>query len=347
MKVGIRVDASSDIGLGHVMRCLGLAETFRKRGHEVIFFSIYKLGIDKILDGNFRVEEVIEDEIEFLNKRFNQEKMDLLIVDKYDVSFGYFQRLKKIGIKTVYIDDLNKEEYSVEFIINGNVTGDLYNYESYYKKEQLIVGLKYNMLREGFTKNQRNETLNEVKTVVITTGGSDQNEIAEIFANYMVMDYDLKNLDINILVGPGYEESYISRLIEFANKYEQVQLVANSKNILLYKNIKKVCIIELMKKADIVISASGSTTYELCSLGVPSIIYIDSYDQENIYQYFVEKGCMKGLGYKSDIEKKQFTAMLKMIINNKDLRENMSKKMAEVVDGKGNERIVKFLEMYL
>ena len=111
MKVIIRADANSNIGQGHVMRCLSLCDAFKDKGHECLFVCAKDTPMDFIMNRGYDVYYLttaydrMDDELSLLEQIIAEEKADLLIIDSYYVSVNYLQSVKEI-IKTVYLDDV-------------------------------------------------------------------------------------------------------------------------------------------------------------------------------------------------------------------------------------------------
>ena len=96
-----------------------------------------------------------------------------------------------------------------------------------------------------------------------------------------------------------------------------------------------------MKKCDIAISAAGSTLYELCAVGVPTVAYSLADNQIVATEEFERLGIMLNAGdcrtntcFVENIE--QF---MNQLSDNKALREQLSSEMQKLVDGNGAERI--------
>lgn len=108
LNIGIRVDGSANIGMGHIMRCLSLAKGFRNAGANVYFLSRFEQGISRIRQDNFEVLEMpyrksrnsggffygdaseLEEDAEEIICRIRAFNLDVLIIDSYNVSREFF-----------------------------------------------------------------------------------------------------------------------------------------------------------------------------------------------------------------------------------------------------------------
>ncbi|MEN2775434.1 UDP-2,4-diacetamido-2,4,6-trideoxy-beta-L-altropyranose hydrolase [Acetivibrio clariflavus] len=345
IKVAIRADGSKNIGMGHVMRCLSLAKGFRNSGIDVLFLSKYEQGILKIREEGFEAIEFSHDTethyegfcyggAKFLGKEAEEiievlkdKNIDVLFIDSYNVSEEFFLKLKPFVKKLCYIDDINKFSYPVDVLINGNITGEYLNYESYYKDEIMLLGLKYNLIREEFKGLPDRKTNRAVKEIMITTGGSDPFDLSYRLSQIILSDSTFKNIKINIVAGSGFEN--IDRLRELKRKNTDIEI---------YENVSKMS--EIMLKSDVAISAGGSTLYELCACGTPTLAVIVAENQRAVVDMLCTKGYIESLGWYNNFSDEEFLLKLKNLCENFEKREHYSKKMQKLVDGNGVKRIV-------
>lgn len=344
IKVGIRADGNKNIGMGHIMRCLSLAKGFRNKGIEVFFLSKYEQGIVKIREEGFEVIELshniecniegfyygdsktLEKEGEEIIAGIRAQSINILFIDSYNVTEGFLLKLKPLVKKLCYIDDLNKFSYPVDILINGNVNGEFLDYEGYYEDEIMLLGLKYNLLRDEFKELSQRLINKEVKEIMITTGGSDPFDLTTHLTELIISDSILKDIGINIIVGNGF------------TKLEELRdLSRNNTRITIYESVSKMS--EIMLKSDIAISAGGSTLYELCACGTPTLAFIIAENQEPLVDMFCEKGYIQTLGWYNAFSDEDFLLKLKFLCKDYDKRVLFSKKMQKLVDGEGANRI--------
>ncbi|ALB44534.1 UDP-2,4-diacetamido-2,4,6-trideoxy-beta-L-altropyranose hydrolase [Clostridium beijerinckii] len=351
MKIAIQADGGTEIGMGHVMRTLVLAKELLKendvfyicRGeskdgckqytkvsdNEVnsldklekfeINYSKYSHGIKKILSKGFRVKLINEDNLINELKCINA---DMLITDSYSVNEDYFHETKKIFRKTTYIDDTNKHNFDVDFLINQNIDAIDFEYKVN-DDTKLLLGTKYLLLRDEFKKMPSKTIREKIKDIIITVGGADPYNLTEKVLNYI---REL-NYNFHIVIGPSFvDTSFVEKL--------------NSDNVKFYHNAN-MC--EIMKKCDMAISACGSTLYELSACGVPTLGIIIAENQNGIASKLNEMGIIKNLGWYGKINKEEFLNSINKLANDYELRKSLSNKASKLVDGKGAERIAKVL----
>lgn len=352
IKVCFRVDGGNNVGLGHVSRCLSLAQAFRRNGHEVFFISKLDEGITRIKNENFDVFPIRQDcsgsnstniaeEINKINHILRKAQLDVLIVDSYNVSHEYFLALRIFARRLVYIDDINLFPYPVDIVINGNITGKFLGYQKYNQGQRFLVGPEFNLIRTEFCNLLPRKVNVRVNEIMITTGGADTYNLTTKLLNILLQKQEYRNIRINILVGSGFTNCNDLERLRRSNS--NIFLYANSvlpnppKNI-IYSNVSSI-----MLRSDLAISAGGSTLYEFAACGTPVLAIIIADNQERIVQKMDELGYLINLGWYDQLNDDNFLNTFKEAIDNYKKREEISHKGQKLVDGKGTERIVQFI----
>lgn len=346
--VGIRTDGGPDIGMGHMMRCLSLAKEFRRKGNRVCFICSVSEGIRKVIEEGFEVIQLdreINERItvsssfksDFLKEAYQmvsvlgKNDIQVLIVDKYDIPAKYFFTVKPYVRKLIYIDDLNKLVYPVDIVINGNITAAYMNYEKYSADQQLLLGPAYNMIREEFRNVPKKKIYKSVKHIMVTTGGSDSHGMTLKFLGMILSNQEFADQRIHVILGSLFTQ--ITDLKKIGQRDHRV---------ILYENVSSIW--EIMHRADIAVSAGGTTLYELAACGTPTLAFVSADNQEFLVEKMHEKGYVISLGWFYQIEASAFLSQLKAFINDYQRRENMSRQAQNLVDGRGVERIVKHID---
>lgn len=327
MKIGIRADGGSSIGMGHIMRTLVLAKELAKYA-EVFYIcktdsnelDKYIGGINKVKKEGFEVQLIEENNIIEGLKYINA---DILITDNYDVNEEYFNKTKLMFKKVGYIDDNNLlSYYNVDFLINQNLGAEEFKYKANIDT-QFLLGSKYILLREEFRNLLQDKTLNnKVENIIITIGGADPNNVTgNILKNVSNLKYNF-----HVIVGASFNNLEVLR-----------ELVAENDNVNLYFNANMV---EVMNKCDLAIAACGSTLYELCICKVPTLGIITAKNQENLAINMDKLGIIKNLGWYDKLDKNFLHDSIKNISDNLAVRTNMIEKAKYYIDEKGVYRCI-------
>ena len=324
------------------MRCLSLCDAFKDKGHECLFVCAKDTPMDFIMNRGYDVYYLttsynrMDDELALLEQIIAEEKADFLIIDSYYVSVNYLQSVKEI-IKTVYLDDVYSFAYNVDCLINYNVYADADKYKEMYvtekfKTPEMIIGPAYAPLRKEFAERKLRE-INEIKNIMISVGGADPLHLAYGFADKFSKDEFFKDKNINMILGKM--EPDIDKIKDICEA---------TKNINYFVNVKDMK--EKIEEADIVISAAGSTQYEICACGKPCICFSMADNQVPGGEKFGELGAFIYVGDVRNNDGFFYDVLnaVKRVAGDTALAKEMSRKASEIADGHGAERIVRELE---
>lgn len=353
--VVIRADANSKIGMGHVMRCLSVADALLKRGEEVLFVTaddtpvplLTKKGVPyRVLHTDYADMEAELPELWEVLRELPQgaespdaalaQKNTSILVDSYYVTEKYLAALKK-RITTIYMDDIYAFSYPVDMLINYNIYGEEMGYEkdAAFADTKLLLGTEYVPLREEFSAAEQQRTAAD-GGILITTGGSDSFNLAGQLLTE-AMKYDaLKEKEYHVV--SGSLNPHIGELQALAEKHENIHIHCNVTNMA-----------ELMAESEVALSAGGSTLYELCAMGVPVIAFSFAENQERLVQTFVKRGIAQyGGNYRTDGNKmiQNTIAGLETLLEDENLRTEYRKKARTLVDGKGADRIAEAIQAF-
>ncbi|MGD1809774.1 UDP-2,4-diacetamido-2,4,6-trideoxy-beta-L-altropyranose hydrolase [Dapis sp. BLCC M126] len=341
MKLLIRVDASTKIGTGHVMRCLALAQALQDEGGEAIFALATHA---PNLESRLRSEgmKVVHIDVKLGSTEDASETSDLanscgcqwVVVDGYHFLGEYKRQIKDAGLSSLFIDDYgNSEYYYADFILNQNVyahEGFYQNRESYTK---LLLGTKYALLRREFCQWQ--EWVREIppvaRKILVTLGGADPDNVT-LKVIQALQEVIIDGLEVVVVVGgsnPHYEE-----LLAAVEKSEV--------SIELRKNVTNMP--ELMAWADIAIAAGGSTTWELAFMGLPSLLIVLADNQRAIAETLNKIGVSVNLGWHSDVSANCLSQNITQLIKEEKKRSQITKLSQQLVDGDGSSRVLMELE---
>lgn len=322
MRIVIRVDASKIIGSGHVMRCLTLAQRLRKKdaSNEIYFVSRDLPGnlFSLIAEKKFPLMILPRhDENEFPNlegygkwltvpQEIDANEMcavlqklspvDRVVVDHYAIGYPWEIRIRPYTKEIFAIDDLENRVHDCDVLFNQNYGAET---KTHYKEKKLVpehcelrLGLKYVLLREEFlaAKEHLRQRDGQLKNILVFYGGSDPtNETMKALRAFFMLEGRslTKNLVVNVVVGANNPHA------------DEIRSYCERKHFLRYYcNINFMA--ELMSRADLMMCAGGSTTWERWFLGVPGLVTAIADNQiassEEFGKQFFENGVVKYLG---------------------------------------------------
>lgn len=332
-----RADANEQIATGHVMRCATIAKELIEKGQEVCFLVADQVS-QKVVESQGLPVIVLNQKWDDLNQEIpqmceilKQYRPNWLVIDSYYVTQEYFRALRK-WTQIAYVDDLNQFHYECDMLINYTAYAFDLGYEKDYLGTELLLGCKYVPLRSVFRDQPLHVIKEDVQDVLLLTGGSDAYHVALNFVNEIVKQ-QTKWINVTFHIVCGRFNSDMAELKQTALEW---------KNVKIYPFVEQIEL--LMQKADIVVSAGGSTLYELCACGTPTIMYCMADNQLKNVQKFEALGLME---YSGDIRKEysyeKLVDQIDLLANNCILRAEHAKKMSYFVDGYGSERIAEKL----
>lgn len=337
-----RVDGNEQIGLGHMMRCLSIADALTDIREDVLFVTADKK-CERLLDQrgyrNFVLHTDFTDmnsELEQLLSLIDQYKPAAVFVDSYYVSDSYLRQLKDKA-ELFYLDDQLSFPYPADVVINYNIFGKAEDYKRLYRDADIVprfvLGTEYTPLRSEFSHVVPQDQPEQAKKVLISTGGADPQHIALRMIRSIIDNRQaFSRFDFTFIIGGANADFDLIRAL--AQDIEQVNIAYNVQNMS-----------QLMLGHDIAVSAAGSTLYELCACGLPTITYVCADNQIPAAKVFGEKGIMIDAGdYRLDDDfiRHIFDAVA-ALADDKALRNRMASAAVKVVDGCGANRLAKLI----
>ncbi|TAK64078.1 UDP-2,4-diacetamido-2,4,6-trideoxy-beta-L-altropyranose hydrolase [Methylobacter sp.] len=356
LKIIFRCDASIQIGSGHVMRCLTLANSLHEKGAEVTFVCREHPGhlFDQIessphkllrLPASTSSSEGRLAHALWLGKTQEQDARqtaealstlsvaDWLIVDHYAFDIEWETAMRASTKRIMVIDDLANRAHDCDVLLDQNLHC---NMEARYEKLlpvycKKLLGPKYALLRPEFKAARSNLKVRDgnIKRVVVFFGGSDpNNETGKTLR--AIKQLNRADFAVDVIVGatnPNQEEvTGLSAQLSEASLYRQISNMA-----------------EVMAKADLAIGAGGGTMWERCCLGLPSIVISVASNQQSGCEAMARLGATLYLGEAGNVDIALLEGALRVALSSSWLLISMGEEGKTLVDGQGVERVTKRL----
>lgn len=332
-KIILRCDSSENIGTGHVMRCLSLAE--KLRNHEVIFVTRdFAININKtIKERQFKLLTLPppkspidswlgvppEKELTEFTEILRQERPSWVIADHYGLNQTWEQESLKFAPNLLIIDDLFRE-HSATHLLDQNFH---LNHTEQWKSKlsadcKTFLGPRYALLSQDFLNLFPGKLKQgDVKKVIAFFGGSDVAMGSELFI-----------------------KAWENAGIHTAKALLVIGKVNSRSNALLSKHVKNLDITfsssefsKWLKEADLFVGAGGTTTWERCALGTPGLIISIAQNQEAIASDLHLSGIQEYLGSIEQVTATSLSENLKRICQDHDLRKKFSQKSLDLKVG--------------
>jgi len=349
----IRADASLSIGTGHIMRCLTLAHELHHNHHSKkvsITFICRKLPLflkTKITPSPFKIIELkgndgntewnqIRDAAQCIELLSELPKADLLIQDHYQLNMPWQELLQPYYHKLLVIDDLANRKHKANFLLDQTFDRHPQDYQPWLNKDcQLLAGKTFILLRKEFieliatAKKQRKQT-REIRNILLSLGGMDPDNISQVIVNAIIVlstnSTSENHLSLDLVMSSS--APYLANIKQLIKPYGWINMHIDSNHMA-----------SLMLKANIAIGACGSSAWERCSLGLPTLSVQLAENQALVSKNLANHGAIIDLGLGSDVTTKKIINALKLLINDNDNYQLMVEKCFQCCDGKGAHRV--------
>lgn len=363
LTVVFRTDASYDIGSGHVMRCLTLASLLTDKGVECHFicrelagnliqyikdigFDVHTLSlssdpVDLSMTGNTELEHAAwlgvtwQDDVHQSIDVIQKLTPDWVIVDHYALDDRWESCIRNSCSKIGVIDDLHDRVHNCDLLIDQTLglTADVYS-GLVPESCTLLVGAEYAMLRAEFGKLRkasldRRDQSPSVKTILVNMGGVDKDNVTGRVLEGIELSSLPDNCEITVVLGSA--SPHVANVT--------AQALQSRRRTTILVNVSNMA--ELMSMADLAIGASGSTTWERCCLGLPSIMVVLAENQRYIAKQLSEKNIAEVVfNIEADFEQKIAEQISLFTSEKLSFFSHMSR---QVTEGSGGDMVASYI----
>jgi UDP-2,4-diacetamido-2,4,6-trideoxy-beta-L-altropyranose hydrolase len=359
MNVVFRVDSSSSMGTGHLMRCLALAQGIERAGGKTIFVCRELPGnlCDEIAERGFttlrltgrEVGEAQADKDElahaaWLGTSWQEDAaqtrallqplapFDWLVVDHYALDAGWESAMRSLANNLMAIDDLFDRPHDVDLLLNQNfLHGSEASYAGLLPSAcRQLLGPCYALLQNHY-KEFRNRTpprSGKIARVLVYFGGVDAaNLTGRSLEALLAAGCGDLNIDIVLPIAGPHAESIraMATRLPGAHVHETLPSLA-----------------QLIARADLAIGAGGTTSWERLCLGLPTLVVTQSDNQLMIAKALQAKGLARWLGHHDEVSAERLADALRPLLQ-EGLAIDWSARCRAAVDGAGVERVAALL----
>ena len=357
MLVAFRADASVQIGTGHVMRCLTLAEELARLGHHCLFVCrdheghlgdlIRRRGFELCVlsDGaGLRSESGGSDSSPYSDwlgvtwEKDSQETQEVLsgrcatwiVIDHYALDARWEREIAKHSGQIMVIDDLADREHDCAVLLDQNLGRAHTDYDAWVPPHtQRLIGPRYSLLRPEFRELRerflKRRQAMECGRILISLGGVDRTNVTGRVLSALEASSLASSTKLDIVMGSS------------APALEDIRSDAANSRFDATVNVNVTNMAERMGLADLSIGAAGSTSWERCCLGLPSIMVILAENQRLIGEALANAECAL-LIEESEIPE-ALPPMLDKLLETEGALERFASNAASVCDGNGASRV--------
>jgi len=360
MKIVIRVDASTQIGTGHIMRCLALAEALRDKGATVQFicraitgnlndhifshgFSVHclpipdagcstDLGTELPPHGSWLEVDWKLDLAQSMNAvKAMTSAADWLIVDHYALDHRWESGMRKGARRIMVIDDLADRTHDCDILLDQNYFD---NPESRYVSCvsadcRLLLGPQFALLRLEFAHARQfaRHRANRVCRMLVYFGGNDRLNLTGLTLS-AILQLGLSDIHVDAVVGA--QHSHLKKLQAVVENMPHTRL-----------HIQPDGFVELMLRADLAIGAGGTTTWERLCLNLPSVVITLAENQVPLTEALHKKGYVRWIGEGRIFTPESLGNAIREAMN--EIEKNQPDSGPGLVDGLGAPRVAEVI----
>lgn len=326
-------NAGKDDGLGHLMRCLVLANTIHKINKSTIYFlsadsdrivenKVHSLGFNFI---KLAKSISYKDEDKFISKHRNS--ISWIILDSKNISSKFVNWCVSIS-KVLHFDDDKCRNFNSHLIVNNHLGVSHLDYKKN-KESKLLIGSEFNTVDDSFFNVKTN--LNPNHHILITLGGEDPDDLTSTLIKGLSVF--LKKHPVIVVVGPANPnyENIKKTILRFAS---HIDLVYSPSNMSDY-----------MAGAKLVITAGGVTCYEIAAARIPQAIIILEEHQRVLAESLVDAQTACLIGTYKDLQLNRINKYLCSLVENGALLNQMSIQAETLFSGSGSSRIVEEMNL--
>lgn len=360
----IRTDSSEEIGIGHAMRCLAFAEwcdeqliqiimisnkvtEFVKEqakalNVEVVTFGVRdskaeqgpygKLPHSKWLEGSEDEDAVKTKElIEKFESIFKKKPM-VVVVDHYGIGQQWESKIKRLA-PIFAIDDLNDRAHDCKWLLDQTYNKPLQSYKNLVPEEtRLLLGPKYALLRKEFssTSNAALKVSNSLKpNILVSMGGTDIVNATSALLSYFLSSGLSQQAELTVVVSSG--NPHLQEVLTLSEKTKSLVKIDSTK------------MAELMEDACFCIGAPGSSTWERCAKGLPTISIAIAENQMEILGSLSKDGLTQNLGVFPNIDWAAINDFVEWFSTKPKEVELLKSNLRNVCDGFGAKRVLEYI----
>lgn len=304
-------------------RCLTLADALHEYGFDVFFIS------------NDRAVEIVPQLADYpvLSVETRPFEADILVVDHYDLDCAYEHCWRSFVKRILVVDDLANREHLCDFLLDQTYGRMADDYAFYVPDHcRLLLGPEYALLRPQFYQRREASLLRRqgvLENVLISFGSIDQYNLCPL-ALEALSDIDVP-LQVNLVCEPDHAHLKQMKMLCDLMRHD----------VKFYHNVTDMA--DLMAAADLALGAGGSTNWERCTLGLPSIVYQVADNQSLILKNLAQEGAVWNMGTAQQATVKSLVQAVRGLLDDSKKLITCGARAARICEGRGTEKVARLL----
>lgn len=355
MNVAFRVDASNEIGTGHFIRCLALADALALRNNRIRFISRHlPPHFRAMLAANGHAFVALDSPAQAADAdgpphalwlgtsqerdaadsvaALSDHSWDWLVIDHYALDARWEARVRHSAKRIFAIDDLADRRHDCDVLLDQNPYIDRdARYDGKLPPHCIrLLGLQFALMRDAFRQahEQVRERSGPVRCMLIFFGGVDADNYTAVAIDALT-DLHAPDLQVDVVIGVQHPAR------------AQIEAACTSRGYRCH--VQTPDIAHLMAQADLAVGAGGTATWERCCLGLPTLTLCIAANQRKLIDDAARANLICAPTMSGDL-KASMRHDLQILIDNPRLRTLISRQGLNAVDGHGVSRIVRIME---
>lgn len=353
MKIAVRTDASAEIGTGHLMRCLTLADALKQAGGDVEFLCApatepwralvesrgHRFTPLRLDHGRAASEPNALRHAGWLpwgqaadaaaTVQALPEPIDWLVIDHYAIDHRWERQMRGRARRILAIDDIADRRHDVDMLLDHNPqdeAGGRYN-GLLPEGARRLIGPRYALLRPDFAAARAKGLPRDgsVRRINLFMGGIDAAG-ATLVALAALSEDDLRSIPLDVVVGGA--APHLSAIRRVATTRDNTALHIDASNIA-----------DLFAGADLAVGAGGVAALERCCVGLPAITMSVATNQEPGLAQLAAAGAVHHVGRFDDVTPAKLAAEVRSFLGEPEILTSLSQSARALVDGRGVERV--------
>jgi len=332
----IRADSGPDIGVGHVMRCLALAQAWMARGGVAFFVASAR---NSAVEARLRADgiEMIVWEMPPASPQDLQATLDLaaarrvrwVVLDGYRFGPEYQAGLLTGPSATLVLDDfVHQPQYHATALLNQNLHATDAAYENRAPGARRLLGSRYVLLRREFWswRGRIRAHRGTVRRAVVTLGGADADNVTGKVIQGLLPLLD-GSIELVVVLGPNNPHT-----AELANLTRHA-----GPSLRIERNVPDMT--QFLAEADLAVCGGGATCWEMAFFGVPILPIVLAENQVPIAASLDAAGVAVNLGWHDRLQSGAITEAARSLLGSPSRLRQMSERGRSLIDGHGADRV--------
>ncbi len=312
MRIAIRADGSAAVGLGHLGRCMALAQALKRRSRSApVFISVDPACNRWVRARGFSVVPRLSG------------KWDLLIGDSYRFSPSDVDDMRRRARRLVLLDDCGAISGGCDWILNGSPAADRVAYRA--SEAALLLGPEFQPMRREFWRQiPRRKTRQIVRDVLVYLGGgtgwASMRPVVE-----SVLEA-LPRATVRVIIGPLAAD---------------VPTRPPSSRVVIHR--APASLTSILTRCDLAVVTAGQVLLEAAWAGLPAVVMIAAENQRLNAEAMERRGVARLVGFLDARSLPGLRRTLKALARSPRMRVTLARRGQELVDGRGALRVASVL----